>query len=314
MFGYVRPQIPSLRVREYEWYRAVYCGLCRAMGSVSGQASRIMLSYDFTFLALVRLIFSDTEARFARHRCIAHPLHTRLMAEEHPALAYTAAAAAVLAEAKRADDIADETGTARLKPMLLSPLTGTMVRCAAKREPDTAALLPLVQSHLGRLSALEKTGCASPDEAAQVFGDLLGDLFAHGLTGSAAAVSRSIGAGTGRFLYLCDAMDDLAEDIQKGRYNPFALLWGEMALDGNGKPAEPVKNAFAVSAPLDLEKLGLAVELLPVHPSTEIVKNIVYLGMPDMVNRIVCGKSPDKGRRLDDTPSAAPQTIHGSPT
>ncbi|MBR4959289.1 MAG: hypothetical protein IKY52_00150 [Clostridia bacterium] len=312
MFGYVRPQVSSLRVREYEWYRAVYCGLCRAMGSVSGQVSRLTLSYDFTFLALVRLILSDAEAVFVRHRCAVHPLRPRLMAEEHPALRYTAAAAAFLTEAKRQDDMADETGSARIKPALLAPVTGSMVHLTDRRAPEYAPLVPLIREHLDRLTALEKASCPSPDEAAQVFGVLLGELFCYGLSGSAAAVARSIGIGTGRFLYLCDAMDDLAEDIREHRYNPLALLWGDMALDAEGKPAEPVRSAFSTGTLLDLEKLALAVELLPGHPLTEIVKNIIYLGMPDVAGQIAAGHSPDRSRKLTTVSDSVPQTIHGS--
>ena len=32
MFGYVRPYRPELRVREDEYYKGTYCGLCKAMG------------------------------------------------------------------------------------------------------------------------------------------------------------------------------------------------------------------------------------------------------------------------------------------
>ena len=311
MFGYVRPYVPSLRVREYEWYRAVYCGLCRAMGQVSGQGSRLTLSYDFAFLALVRILLTETP-QFGRHRCPVHPLHSRLMAEECPALRYAAAAAAYLAEAKRLDDLEDETGTARLKPVLLSPVTRPMVRLARKREPDTAVLFSGIRSHLEQLSALEKAGCASPEEPAQVFGNLLGELFSCGMSGSAAAVARSLGVGTGRFVYLCDAMDDLPEDLQRGRYNPLAMLWGDMALGDDGKPSEPVKSAFADAALIDLEKLGLAAELLPQDPLSEIVKNIVYIGMPDMVKRIVEGRSPGSSHGLRSLQNAAPESTGGS--
>lgn len=313
MFGYVRPYVPSLRVREYEWYRAVYCGLCRVMGQCTGQLSRFTLSYDFTFLALVRILLTEP-AQFERFRCPVHPLQKRLMAEDHPALRYTAAAAAYLAEAKRTDDCTDETGLARLKPVLLSPLTVPMVHLAERREPDTAPLYAGIRSHLIRLSGLEKAGCSSPDEAAQVFGDLLGDVFSFGLTGSTAVIARSIGVGTGRFLYLCDAMDDLAEDLQKNRYNPLANLWGDMALGDDGKPSEPVRSAFSTSTMLDLEKLGLAVELLPENPLAEIVKNTIYLGMPDMVKRITEGHSPGSSHGLRSLHTPATESIHGSQT
>ena len=55
MFGYVKTHNPELRVAEYEYYRAAYCGLCRSMGKCTGQCSRMTLSYDFAFLALIRL-------------------------------------------------------------------------------------------------------------------------------------------------------------------------------------------------------------------------------------------------------------------
>ena len=31
MFGYVRPYKPELKVKEYEMFRAAYCGLCWAL-------------------------------------------------------------------------------------------------------------------------------------------------------------------------------------------------------------------------------------------------------------------------------------------
>ena len=35
MFGYVRPNRDELKVRELRDYEALYCGLCRALGTVS---------------------------------------------------------------------------------------------------------------------------------------------------------------------------------------------------------------------------------------------------------------------------------------
>ncbi len=290
MFGYVRPDAMALRVREYTCYRGVYCGLCRAMGQTTGQLSRLTLSYDFTFLALVRSILTEP-FRFVPHRCAAHPTHTRLMAEPHPALTYTAAAAAYLTEAKRQDDWVDERGLHRVPSALLLPLTRPMQHKATKALPETETLIAVCERQLGLLSEKERGGCGSPDEMAQVFGELLGEIFALGLPEPACRIAHAIGTGTGRYLYLCDAMDDLSGDVAAGRYNPLSVLWGELALDEDGKPTAMVRDGFVTAAGLDLAGLGRAVELLPGGPMTEIVKNIVYLGMPDMVRRIADGKS-----------------------
>ena len=49
MYGYVRPDKGELRVREYELFRAVYCGLCQALRERYGFLSRFAVNYDMTF-------------------------------------------------------------------------------------------------------------------------------------------------------------------------------------------------------------------------------------------------------------------------
>ena len=59
MLGYIRTDAPELRIREYDRYRALYCGLCRHMGKCTGQCSRLSLSYDFAFLAAFRMSLTN---------------------------------------------------------------------------------------------------------------------------------------------------------------------------------------------------------------------------------------------------------------
>ena len=118
MFGYVKPYVPTLQVQEFSLYRAVYCGLCRETGQVTGQLSRITLSYDFCFLALLLLALSDAPSAVEKIRCPAHPAKKRAVIASHPALSHTAAAAACLIDGKRLDDLADESGIYRVKPYL----------------------------------------------------------------------------------------------------------------------------------------------------------------------------------------------------
>lgn len=52
MFGYIRPFIPELKVKDKELYQAYYCGLCRALRKY-GMTSRMTLTYDATFAAIL---------------------------------------------------------------------------------------------------------------------------------------------------------------------------------------------------------------------------------------------------------------------
>ena len=294
MFGYVRPQVPQLKVMEYEMYRAVYCGLCRAMGKVTGQASRFTLSYDFTLLAMVRMILSGTVPEFVQFRCAAHPLKKRTYVRENADLDYAAAMSSVLAYCKNRDDFCDERGWKKVRAVLAELPLRKMRSRGSRILPEEVS--DAILSRMARLSELEKAGCPSADEAAEVFGGVLAYVFALGLDGEAAELAAVIGRHIGRFVYICDAADDLSDDIRAGRYNPLAAGWGDLAVTEDGKMSELVRGSLELSLPLDLEGLGHAADRLAgEHPLTPIVRNLVYLGLPAAMRRVLYGKEPEDG-------------------
>ena len=286
MFGYVRTVRGELRIREYEYYRASYCGLCRAMGKCTGQCSRMLLSYDFAYLANVRMTLAGVVPAFRKRRCLVHPLRKRVMMERNGELDFCAAASAILAFEKCRDNVADERGFARLKARISCLFLKGAYRRAKKRVP---ALAESVHAHLARLSALEKEKTPSVDTVAAVFGDLLADVTAYGLEGANATVARKIGFETGRFIYVLDALDDLDKDVKKGRYNPFALAYGSTL---SAEDREGIKDALLCTL-CDLEK---AFDLMESDDSTrkEILNNILYLGMPQALERVLKGEATPK--------------------
>lgn len=288
MFGYVKPFVPELKVAQHELYRALYCGLCRAMGRVTGQASRFTLSYDLVFLAAVRMILEGETPELERFSCMAHPLSKKLACLGCNSLDFTAAMSAILADEKNRDDLADERGSRKMRALMLTPFMKHISELGGKKLPDGTGRR--IGELLAELSALERAQCPSADETAEIFGLVLGEAFRAGLDGDKANLAYRIGKSTGRFVYLCDAADDMADDIKKKRYNPIASGWGALAADADGKMSEIVKNSIRTAAPIDLEILGEAVEELDSgHPLTPVVKNIVYLGMPKAMERVLCG-------------------------
>ena len=53
MFGYVLPPLDLLTEEDQQSFRAVYCGLCRCLGRRCGERARLILNYDFTYLAIL---------------------------------------------------------------------------------------------------------------------------------------------------------------------------------------------------------------------------------------------------------------------
>lgn len=74
MFGYIVPDKPELKIREYEIYKACYCGVCKAIKRRHGNIPRLTLTYDTAFLALLLTSLADEEPHIKDAGCILHPL------------------------------------------------------------------------------------------------------------------------------------------------------------------------------------------------------------------------------------------------
>ena len=83
MFGYIIVHKPELKVREYETYKASYCGLCRSLKKRHGRIGQMTLSYDMTFLALLLTGLYEPETITGCERCIAHPVGKNLFLDAY---------------------------------------------------------------------------------------------------------------------------------------------------------------------------------------------------------------------------------------
>ena len=286
MFGYVKPVQSELLVKEYEFYRATYCGICRAMKKHTGALSNVTLSYDSVFLALLRMLFVD-DADISAHkkRCIAHPIKKRCMLCENEALEYTARAFAILSYYKMRDDIADE-GVG--KKMLISPVRPILK--SGKKRANTPDLEQIIASRLLEISRLEDANTPSVDEPGHLFGELLGEVFANGLSGSDRLVFYECGYHLGRFIYAADAAEDYDEDLKKGKYNPYVLIYGGAPLTDENRAS--IKCALI----LECKKIEGAVNLMPFgnrKTIENIIKNVIYYGLPQRISFLDKGAGQD---------------------
>ncbi len=287
MYGYVRIHAPEMKVREQEYYRAVYCGLCRTMGKCTGQCSRATLSYDFTYFALVRMALTGKYPAFKARRCLAHPTRRRPMAEPTEDLALCAYMSAILAYHKVRDDLRDERGMKRTAATAVAPFVGSLRRRALKRG-YTAADIAVAEA-MQALCALEESRPPSVDEPAELFGQLMAVLLAYGLEGNRAKLARKIGRHVGRWVYILDAADDYAEDVRRGRYNPLACLYGQ----GDTLPSElsaEKREELRVALLCELSELECAFDLQDVSDNPDldgVLRNILYLGMPKEAERVL---------------------------
>ncbi len=280
MFGYVKVNSGELRVKEYEMYRGAYCGLCRSMGKCTGQCSRMSLSYDFVFLVMTRIMLTNTQISFSPRRCLAHPLKKRSVMDKNDQLDVCAYAAALLSYHKTRDDLADERGFKKLRARLIYPFVRSWRKRALR--VGLGELDKRLCDALGRLAELERQSLPSVDAPAEIFGEMLADISAYGLEGTEERIARALGRCVGKWIYIVDALDDLGEDKEKQRYNPFLLLYGGVS------PSGEQLDLIYDSLKLELLEAEGAMDLLDAELIyiKNIMENILYLGMPDIAKKV----------------------------
>ena len=274
MFGYVRAAREELKVREDILYRAAYCGLCKEMGRCTGQCSRLALSYDMVFLYTMRMALLGKSPTVKKGRCLVHPFKRRQYVASDSELEYAAKVSALLTHGKVCDDVADEKGVKRFVCRVLSLFTKN-----AKKRAGLDELYRNIEKRLAELTEIEKQKQKSVDAPAEVFGRLLGDIFAYGLTDENGKIAYEIGFRTGRWIYATDAADDIDEDMKKGAYNPFLLLYGEID--------EDTRKLIAIAAANDLSLASAAADLASQSIFTPIIENILNLGMPEAAKKAI---------------------------
>ena len=270
MFGYVRPLRDELKCRDFDLYRATYCGLCRCMRQRYGLLAPMFLNYDFTFLAL---LLWEPEERFTlcSGRCHGKPWCKKPMCGESEALNTAADDSVILSWWKLRDSVEDDGFWKSTASRILSWGLKPAYRKAAAQQPEFDRS---VRSALEELARLERENCSSIDRTADTFARLLQSAAPR--EGEKARILEQLLYHLGRWIYLVDARDDLEEDKASGRYNPvFARYGGEVD-----------DTALALTMSHSLEFAGAALQLGNFGCRFQLLQNIIYLGLP-LVQRAV---------------------------
>lgn len=283
MFGYVKPFVPNLRVKEYELYKSIYCGLCCSMKKHTGNFSRVSLNYDMTFFALARMVLCDTDFSIRKHRCIVHPVKKRPIMNDNEALAYASYVSALLTAHKIDDVILDDKGLKKVGASMAKPFASSMKRLAKRAEYEIGGI---VSDAMEQIHLLEKEQCPIPDMPADIFGGMLGNLLSLGLSGAKQRIAHEIGLHTGRFVYLIDAICDYEDDLKNGSYNPFIYAF-------SGEEMQRFKeNTLRGVLTIEADAILRAFDLLSFEGKPmfrECIENIIVDGMGNALS-IAVGK------------------------
>jgi len=274
MFGYIKINKPQMKICEFDTYKAAYCSLCKQLGKTYGLFSKMILSYDFTFLLLLRVGLQKECPGFKKMRCSFNPLKKCSRFKNHTEeLDYTAAAAIILFYYKLKDNLQDNGFFKRIPFVVIYPYFARKKKKAARKYPWIDRLAgEMMEKQL----VIEQKDCKNLDEAAHPTAEMLSFLLSRDGEDKETRIISRLGYCLGKWIYLCDAVDDLDNDSKNKMYNPLDTKNGIAAAKEEGKG---LLNMCMTEA-------AACFELLEMKRYGTILANVIYEGMPTVLDNL----------------------------
>ena len=281
MFGYVKAYKPELKIAEYDTYKAVYCSICRQLGKDYGIFAKFILSYDFVFLAMLKLGLNKECCGYTKMRCPFNPAKKCMRLEkESEDLSFASACLIIMFYYKLLDDMQDNGVKGKLRSGLIYPVFKHYLKKARKKYAD---IDDEISKLIKKQAEIEKSDSNSIDAAAEPSAKMLELIFAYGVNDETEKrILSRLGYLSGKWVYLIDALDDLKDDLKSGSYNPFVKKYSitkDSDLTAVYKSAESLINNCNV-------EMANSFELLEFNRYKTILSNIIYLGLPNELKRV----------------------------
>ncbi len=277
MFGYLQVQKSELLVREFDAYKSVYCGLCKQMGKDYSILSRLSLSYDCTFYAMLLMSVKRSCKGFKDGRCTFNPLKKcKYALAESDCFSKAAAFSVITVYYKLKDDLRDSGFFKKLITRIIMPFFSHWHKKAVKNYSEIDSFTSEMMDM--QYKAENNENC-SLDKAAHPTAFMLANVFAlEAENETERRVFYEFGYHIGRWIYLIDAADDIEKDRKNGNFNPF--LNAENNVCNLSEYMTAVLNQ-------SLARAYDAYNLIDIKDFKGILDNMLLKGFPTVQNRVI---------------------------
>jgi len=277
MFGYVMPYKMELKVRDYEKFKAYYCGLCHTIKDQYGNIPRVTLNYDMTFLAILLDSLNENPLASKQIICTLHPLSKKLIIIDNEPLKYAAQCNIVLTYYKLIDNINDDNS---LKSKLA-------VKVLKKHIKDNA-LNNYIKDSLNKLYKMEKEAYNyNIDEISHCFADLTAYIISDYVKNNDELKEKLywLGYNLGKWIYIIDAWDDLEKDMQNKKFNLINALYNKDNLSFQ-ELTRKVKENIDFILTSCAYSCFTSLKNLPIKKNQELLYNILELGLLEKMDTV----------------------------
>lgn len=284
MFGYVTVHKDELLVKEFNQYKAVYCGLCKRLGKEYGILSRFILSYDCTFYALLLLSLNGECPGYEKKMCRCNPLKKcTYIKNGEEALSKASALSVISVYFKLVDNISDSKGIKKLVFKMLKPFAK---RWSNKAKKKYSYIFDAVKTMSDGQFEVENNPDFHLDMCADPTAKMLSTVLSYeGRDENEKLVLSNLGYHLGRWIYLMDAVDDFEDDKKKGNFNPFSAY----------KDKENLNEYFNQVLNFDLAQAYNSWELLSTELYWGIIENILLKGLAWKQKSVVFKEEKNSG-------------------
>lgn len=283
MLGYVKTYKPELKIKDYEAYRGLYCSLCRTLGRQYGVISRLLLSYDVTFLLVVMLSVKNALPTFKKGRCPFNlAKRCNYCVDCSSFLSFAAAVTVLMFYYKVKDNIADSGFFKRLLMRMILPYASHLRKKALKKYKR---LDSIISGGMNRQGYTEANATDNTDRAAHESADTLGKIFCYDDADNIELYR--FGYSVGRWVYLLDAADDIEKDLKNKSYNVFVNRY---QIHSSADFDEDIKKEVEATLNMSRAQALEALSNLGQEIFTPVIENILTDGMSASMNKVLKGK------------------------
>lgn len=289
MFGYIKPKHGELLVKEYEQYKGVYCGLCKALGKYYGPVARMTLSYDCTFLSLFLLGVQPECTKFHKGRCVVNPLKQCTFCTGHTEVLKLPSALSVISMYhKIKDDITDSGFFGKLRSYCMMPLAIRPYKKACRDYPELAKILDEMTEAQKQVEQSSEE--ISLDRCAEPSAQMLSQVFALATEDpKLQRIYKTIGYFAGKWIYVIDAADDLEDDLKDGAFNPLISMM-QITKESSKEEIQKAKEYCNGVLNMCLSQIIASINLIQFYHFGPIIENIVEQGLPEMQRTLLFEK------------------------
>lgn len=285
MFGYVTPYKMELKIKDFEKFKAYYCGLCKTIKTDFGNLPRLALNYDMTFLSLLLDSLNNEKNIIEKQFCTLHPLKKRVVLVENSSLKYAAFCNILLTHYKLLDNFNDENSIiSKMYASFLNIYLKKSPKCYSENEKRISESLKRLYNE--EQSSSEKTF----DNLSHYFADLTGFILsAYEKDKDYNEILYNLGYNLGKWIYIIDAYDDLEKDIKAHKFNAINSVFNTDNL------------SYYELVPLVKERINFTLTMcaqgcienlnkLPIKRNYELLYNILQYGLMDKMDKVFNGK------------------------